>query len=81
MNQVMKCGDCGAALEPKLRDGMLFIDHRCNEAEEREMLLEVARCGVAYERPGRYVEVQIAGGLWAQLQEWRKRCTDTEERK
>ena len=48
---------------------------RSSEApgEEKEMLLEVARCGVSYERPGRYVEVQIAGGLWAQLQEWRKR--------
>ena len=44
--------------------------------EDVEMLLEVARSGVSYERPGRYVEVQIAGGLWAQLQEWRKRRYD-----
>ena|SRR3990167_3134987 len=42
MKQVMKCGDCEAVLEPKLRDNTLFIDHRCNEAEGRNAVLEEA---------------------------------------
>ena len=33
MTQLMKCGDCGQTLQPRLQDGVLVIAHRCNEAE------------------------------------------------
>ena len=48
---------------------------------ERDTLKDIAVSGVAYERPGKYVEVQIDSMTWAALQEWRKRRYDIEERK
>jgi hypothetical protein len=43
MKQLMKCGDCGVVLEPRLRDSTLFIDHRCNEAEGKDLIAYAAR--------------------------------------